>query len=140
MQKPTSVPTTNGEHPHEDDPAADNNFVHDASTQVPPQMHTSVNGGMPPQQVYVENMTPSNVGNLEAQFQTLGIQGDDGVTKVHNHQSSEGDTEHDELNDEGVEGEDDPLKLFVGQVRKWLFRFRKLGTANADHRLPIFAL
>ena len=54
MQKPTPPVATNGEkHPsQEEDPAADSNFVTDASTQVPPQMHT--NGGMPPQQVYAE--------------------------------------------------------------------------------------
>ena len=119
MQKP-AAPPTNGELPHEEDPAADsNNFVHDGTTQVPPQMHTNMNGGMPPQQVYVENIAPSNVAGLETQFQALGIQSEDGATKDNdnNHQNPEGDTEHGEGNDEGGEGEDDPLKLFVGQVR-----------------------
>lgn len=114
--KPANNPS-DGEHPHEDDPAADNNFVPDASTRVPPQMHTNMNGGMPPQQVYVEN----NVANLESQFQSLGM-GDDGTGKgLDNSQNPEGDTEDEEgLEglDEGGEGEDDPLKLFVGQVPK----------------------
>lgn len=113
MQKPAATTTTKGELPHEEDPAADNNFVHDASTQVPPQMHTNMNG-MPPQQVYVENIAPTNVAGLETQFQTLGIQGEDGATEG----NPEGDVEHGEGNDEGGEGEDDPLKLFVGQVPK----------------------
>jgi hypothetical protein len=111
QQKPGVTPTTNGEHPHDEDPAADNNFVTDASTQVPPQMHTSMNGGMPPQQVYVEN----NMNGLETQFQSLGM-GDDGV-KGHDDSQDPEDTELDEVNDEVGEGEDDPLKLFVGQVR-----------------------
>lgn len=111
MQKPAATTTTKGELPHEEDPAADKNFVHDASTQVPPQMHTNMNG-MPPQQVYVENIAPTNVAGLETQFQTLGIQGEDGATEG----NPEGDVEHGEGNDEGGEGEDDPLKLFVGQV------------------------
>ena len=118
MQKPTTTPT-NGELPHDEDPAADSNFVHDASTQVPPQMHTNMNGSVPPQQVYVENMTPANVAGLETQFQALGIQGENrsNTKGPGNTQNPEGDTEHGEGNDEVGEGEDDPLKLFVGQVR-----------------------
>lgn len=121
MQK-TPPPTANGELSHEEDPAADN-FVHDASTQVPPQMHTNMNGGMPPQQVYVENnigQPPNTMAGLETQFQTLGMQQqDEGASNDHdnNHSPPEGSVEHDEGNDEGGEGEDDPLKLFVGQVR-----------------------
>lgn len=120
MQKPS--PPTNGDLPHEEDPAADN-FVHDASTQVPPQMHTNMNGGMPPQQVYVETMGQNNVAGLDTQFQALGIQGEEGIVITHdNNQLTEGDVEHDEGNDEGNDeggdGEDDPLKLFVGQVPK----------------------
>jgi len=120
MQKPAAPPTQNGEHPHEEDPAAENNFVVDASTQVPPHMHTNMNGNMPPQQVYVENMAQPNVAGLETQFQALGLQGEEGMANSHdnNHPPPEGDIEHSEGNDEGGDGEDDPLKLFVGQVPK----------------------
>ena len=112
MQKPNQNPQ-NGELPHDEDPAADNNFVHDASTQVTPQMH--INGNMPPQQVYVETMghhhvqPPNGVNGLETQFQALGIQP--------GHDDDNYGEEDTEGNDEGGEGEDDPLKLFVGQVR-----------------------
>ena len=113
MQKP-APPAANGELPHEEDPATDT-FVTDASTQVPPQMHNNMNGGMPPQQVYVETMEhhhvqpPNGVNGLETQFQALGIQP--------GHDDDNYGEEDTEGNDEGGEGEDDPLKLFVGQVR-----------------------
>ena len=121
MQKPTP-PVANGEQlPHEEDPASDSNFVTDASTQVPPQMHTN-GGGMPPQQVYVETTgppapgMPNDVSGLETQFQSLGIQQQQpGAGGVDNAGHGEGDDDIEDLEDEG--GEDDPLKLFVGQVR-----------------------
>jgi hypothetical protein len=110
MQKPSAAPA-NGEHqPHDEDPAADS-FVHDASTQVTPQMH--MNGTLPPQQVYVESMGPNKIAGLETQFQTLGIHGEDGNT----HDNRQDDDDVEDEDDEGGEGEDDPLKLFVGQVR-----------------------
>lgn len=126
MQKPSPPPANGEQLPHEEDPAADSNFVTDASTQVPPQMHTN-GGGMPPQQVYVETtgppaggpppVMPNDVSGLETQFQSLGIQ---------QHQpggggDNAGHGEGDELEDiEGEGGEDDPLKLFVGQVRNYI--------------------
>lgn len=127
MQKSTPA-ATNGEHPNEDEPAADsNNFVHDASPQVPAQIHANMNGSMPPQQVYVHGMDPNqvyapNVAGLETQFQSLEIQqpGDGGMMngqhQDHDH-NPEGEENGDD-NDEGEEGDDDPLKLFIGQVSK----------------------
>ncbi|CAB9505389.1 Elav-like family member [Seminavis robusta] len=121
MQQKPSAPNANGEMPHDDDPAADN-FVVDSSTKVAPQMHTNMNGNMPPQQVYVENnnmgpnMGPPKVAGLETQFQALGIHGEEGTIN-NNHEPREGEVEDSEGND-GAEGEDDPLKLFVGQVPK----------------------
>jgi len=129
MQQKPVPPTANGELPHEEDPAADS-YVHDASSQVPPKMHTHMNGSMPPQQVYVEtNMGPPNgVAGLENQFQSLGIQSENGgMVNGHDNNHHPGNTattadgENTELDEgddiEGGEGEDDPLKLFVGQVR-----------------------
>jgi hypothetical protein len=112
MQKP-EPPTGNGD-PRDEDPAADS-FVHDATSQVPPQMHSNMNGGMPPQQVYVDNMGQPNVAGLDTQFQALGIQPEEGINGQGHEHDPEEDIE-DEGNDEGGDGEDDPLKLFVGQV------------------------
>ena len=76
-----------------------------------PMNSTSVtNGGMPPQQVYVNTAMSHHhhMGDLDTQFQALGmndVSHQDGV---------------DEEDGTGVEGndEDEPVKLFVGQVRK----------------------
>jgi hypothetical protein len=87
--------------------------VHDASTQVTSQMH--MNGTMPPQQVYVESMGPNKVAGLETQFQSLGIHGDD--VNTHDNRQDDDDDIEDDDEDEGGDGEDDPLKLFIGQVR-----------------------
>lgn len=116
MQKPTPQ-TSNGEHqPHEEDPATDSdNFVHDSSSQVPPQIHHGNMNGMPPQQVYVSGVDP-NVAGLETQFQSLGMQHpSEGMMNGHHHHA-DGDFEQGEGNEDGEEGDDDPLKLFVGQV------------------------
>lgn len=143
--------------PHEgDDPAAEHYNVHEGQQQQqsqqqqqqppPPQsqqqqqqqgggapnaaqMHTNMNGNMPPQQVYVDNMhggnpqgstttNNSNVAALESQFQALGMPSGEGmvnggsvdVTKP----TAEGVDPEEEI--DGTDGEDDPLKLFVGQV------------------------
>lgn len=88
-------------------PSADGYIQHDASLHQVPTM--PMNGGMPPQQVYVNTMTNHGMTTgLEAQFQAVGI--DD----VHNvvQQEDEGDEGGDEGDDE-----DEPVKLFVGQVR-----------------------
>jgi hypothetical protein len=93
--------------------------------QHEPQMHHAMNGDsnrMPPQQVYVNGdieghssshmmMGPDMTG-LETQFQSLGFQPEAGG-KPHN--AGESDTAEED-NDE-TETEEDPVKLFVGQVR-----------------------
>jgi hypothetical protein len=88
-------------------PSADGYLQHESPMhQVTP---VPMNGGMPPQQVYVNNaMAHHAMGGLEAQFQSLGMNEvqDDG----HYHEGDE----------DGMEGneEDEPVKLFVGQVRE----------------------
>ena len=110
MQQKPAPPTSSAE-PQQDDPAVESNptkFVQDATNQVPPQMHHS-NSNMPPQQVYVSS---GEVTGLESQFQNMGIQQGVGAMNGHHHHA-EGEGEG---NEEGEEGDDDPLKLFVGQV------------------------
>ena len=87
----------------------------DGYIQNEPPIHTvppvQMNGGMPPQQVYVNTsmVHPHGMVGLETQFQTLGMnEVQDGV-----HHGGEGD----EHGQEG-HGEDEPVKLFVGQVRE----------------------
>jgi hypothetical protein len=79
-----------------------------------PPMHPGMpimNGNMPPQQVYVNTVMGHQhhaMMALENQFHSLGMaEGHDG-----SHLDMEGDD-----NDGGEGGEDDPVKLFVGQVR-----------------------
>jgi hypothetical protein len=88
-------------------PSADGYIQHEPPMQpVPP---VAMNGGMPPQQVYVNTaMAHHDMVGLESQFQSLGMHE---VQDVSHH-----DGEEDE---EGAEGntDEDPVKLFVGQVR-----------------------
>jgi hypothetical protein len=63
----------------------------------------------PPQQVYV--------GGLEQQFQALGFRQEESSTEPSSTQTTnQNEADADEYHEE--EGEDDPLKLFVGQVRR----------------------
>jgi hypothetical protein len=86
--------------------------------QQQPQMHSTMNGSrMPPQQVYVNggvvessHMGPVMAG-LETQFQSLGFQPEAGG-KPHAGESDTAEEDNDE-----TETEEDPVKLFVGQVR-----------------------
>jgi hypothetical protein len=89
-----------------------------------PQMYennNTMNGGrMPPQQVYVNGgsgvqeshhmMGPVMTG-IETQFQSLGFQPEAGG-KPHAGESDTAEEDNDE-----TETEEDPVKLFVGQVR-----------------------
>jgi hypothetical protein len=89
-------------------PSADG-YLHD------PQMHpvaaVAMNGGMPPQQVYVNTAMGHHHGMaaLEQHFQSFGMNG------VHDMGHHDHDCEDDD--NDGEDTEDDPVKLFVGQVR-----------------------
>jgi hypothetical protein len=92
-------------------PSADGYIQHEAPMHpVPPVV---MNGGMPPQQVYVNNaMAHHHMAGLETQFQSLGMSEVQDVS----HHDGEGDDTGEDGNDE-----DEPVKLFVGQVRKcWI--------------------
>ena len=77
------------------------------------QMHSvpavAMNGGMPPQQVYVNTaMGHHGMTGLETQFHALGMN--------EGHDLEDGDIE-DGMDNDDEDGEEDPVKLFVGQVR-----------------------
>ena len=89
-------------------PSADGYIQHEPTMEPGP--NSSMNGGMPPQQVYVHTaISHHHVGDLDTQFQSLGM---NEIQDVSNPDGGEGDAEG-EGNDE-----DEPLKLFVGQVRE----------------------
>lgn len=96
-------------------------FIQDGpvAPQILPAAENTMNGSiqMPPQQVYVQSAMPAPVhhdmAGLESQFQSLGMNATtpEGPPQTgENGQAEEGD------NDE-EESEENPVKLFVGQVR-----------------------
>ncbi len=118
--QPASVPQAqilaNGEHvdgPSHNHEAGDTFLDGDVQQQI----HPTMNGGtMPPQQVYVHDIvdnTHQNGLGLEAQFQSLGFSGDDVDLDDIEHL----DEDDISVDDDGEDDGDDPLKLFVGQVR-----------------------
>lgn len=89
-----------------DSPSADG-YMHES--QMHPVAAVAMNGGMPPQQVYVNTSMGHHHGipALEQQFQSLGMNEAQDV----GHHDGEGPDNDEE------DTEDDPVKLFVGQVR-----------------------
>lgn len=87
-------------------PSADGYIPHDVPMHgVPPMMN-----GMPPSQVYVHTaMAYHGMAGLDTQFHALGMSD---AHDSSNYEDSEG-------NDGTGDGsnEDDPVKLFIGQVR-----------------------
>jgi hypothetical protein len=85
-------------------PSADGYLQQEAPMHpVPPVV---MNGGMPPQQVYVNTaMVHHGMVGLETQFHALGMN------------EGQDDMLHDGEDGEEGNGEDEPVKLFVGQVR-----------------------
>ena len=105
QMKGEAVPPTVDE--KKESPSADGYLQHEVPMHpVPP---VPMNGGLPPQQVYVNTaMVHHGMPALETQFQALGM---NEVQDVHH--DGDGD-EGGEPGNVGVE----PVKLFVGQVRK----------------------
>jgi hypothetical protein len=92
---------------------------------------------------------PAMIAGLEQQFSQLVMQehhalhhpgfAQAGTSNASNHDSSENNTPSDENNgEEGDDSEDDPLKLFVGQVSSsdFLAKFG-LGKLTSSRMLPI---
>jgi len=90
-----------------DSPSADG-YVNGEMAPTQPMPPMPVNGGMPPQQVYVNTaMGYPGMAALENQFHSMGM------SDMH----SAGPPESSEGDGENYEGER-PVKLFVGQVRQ----------------------
>lgn len=91
-----------------DSPSADG-YVNNEMAPMQPMPPMPVNGGMPPQQVYVNTaMGYHGMAALENQFHSLGM------NDMH---SAAGPPESSEGDGEDYNGER-PVKLFVGQVRQ----------------------
>ena len=110
---PTTVPATESAEP----------YGHESGS-LPHQMHAPVNGSMPPQQVYVSSvvpgMPPASITGLENQFQSLGFKQEDSSGHATDQLTNSGpNSEANNLEEnDAEEPEEDPVKLFVGQVRQ----------------------
>lgn len=129
MQQPTNAATElhggveHGENV-DDDKVAEISFEH----QMPPHpMHHHINGGLLSQQVYVNHPSMAHPGMtvLETQFQSLGFRQEEGTASSTEPSSTQTNPNVDEEDHEGDDGEDDPVKLFVGQVRSSLTVFKR---------------
>lgn len=123
MEDPTQppAPLTNGNHGGPKDPENGTNYG--VNLQVHGQiLHNGGTPSMPPQQVYINNgMPPPDMVGLENQLRTMSM--------GHPSEQPRGPEEglNDEYDDDGDNDEEtsdeDPLKLFVGQVRHKLCSF-----------------
>lgn len=89
------------------------------------EIHPNMNGNMPPQQVYVHpGMGHPGMTGLESQFQALGFRQEE-ASSTEPSSTQTNPNADDEDDHEGDDGEDDPLKLFVGQVSAANENFQK---------------
>lgn len=115
----STAPISNGSHVVPQSLETDAKYQQQENNNVlPPQ---PMNGTMPPQQVYVnapiDTGPHQDVGSLEAQFQSLGVNAPaDGQGEGVNDEAGEGDND-------GEENDEEPVKLFVGQVRLQMQQF-----------------
>lgn len=95
-------------------------YAHE-SVEQSAQMYAHSNGVMPPPQVYVSagvpGVPPTGMTGLESDFQALGFKQEDssGTDQLTN---SGPNSENNLEEMEGEDSEEDPVKLFVGQVRQ----------------------
>jgi hypothetical protein len=139
MQQPTGLaPSSHEVSGNEEDarkcegrqplPASAGNVYSQESAQGTPQMLAPMNGTMPPQQVYVSaampGIPPAGISGLENQFQSLGFKqedsiGTDQLTNSGNNSETNNLEDHlEETENEGEESEEEPVKLFIGQVSR----------------------
>jgi hypothetical protein len=90
-------------------------------------MHAHMNGAMPPHQVYVSSavpgMPPAGIAGLENQFQSLGFKQEDssghGTDQLTNSGPNSETNNLEGMEEiEGEDAEEEPVKLFVGQVSR----------------------
>ena len=91
-----------------------------AATHHDPHLATAAYEGQPPSQVYV-NALGGQVGEMEQQFRQFGLRTDaaENNSNSENHNGAvTGDSSENTPEPNGSESEEDPVKLFVGQVRR----------------------
>jgi hypothetical protein len=102
-----------------------------------PQIHQPMNGDLPPpRQVYVSEvvggMAPPGIESLENQFQSLGLQQEQVMEPEHPGNTNENGEDLGSEDIEGEEHEEDPVKLFVGQVSiSYVIAFTFMGELGA---------
>jgi hypothetical protein len=105
----------------EDEVELEGNYGLENSQVKAPQIHQPMNGDHPPpRQVYVSEvvggMAPPGMESLENQFQSLGLQQEQVMGPEHPGSTNENGEDLGSEDIEGEEHEEDPVKLFVGQV------------------------
>ena len=85
-----------------------------------PTHQPSIGATLPPQQVYVNpsggQVIDPSIGGLETQFHALGINPEEGGDQTSQSQQNGDSSGNASAENDGEETEDDPMKLFVGQV------------------------
>ena len=114
--------------PHATDP-----YAHESEVMPHHQMHDAMNGAMPPQQVYVSSvvpgMPPASITGLENQFQSLGFKQEDSSGHGTDQLTNSGpNSESNNLEEtDGEDTDEEPVKLFVGQVRTLMTKGESVG-------------
>ena len=125
MQQPTGVGAPQKDPSQEaDELHAAENYAAPVAAQIPQLVAPQRATGNPPQQrIYVNGalqmMGPEgSMGGLENQFQAMGFKQDESIGTDQLTMSGGNSETHvvDDTENEGDEPEEDPVKLFVGQV------------------------
>jgi len=92
----------------------------------------------PPSQVYVDNMgqhSGAMMGEMEQQFQQFGLHTIENIGGENHSAAAAGDSSENNTEHNGSEeAEEDPVKLFVGQVRQ---RNERLSLACSEHMMSL---
>lgn len=98
-----------------------NVYVPEPVHVLPPDL-AHLNGAIPPQQVYVSASMPplhhAELNGIASQFQGMGFKQEDsiGTDQLTNSGNNSENNNIEETENEGEEYEEEPVKLFVGQV------------------------
>jgi hypothetical protein len=120
-----------------DEVKLEGNYGLENSQVKTPQIHQPMNGDLPPpRQVYVSEvvggMAPPGIESLENQFQSLGLQQEQVMEPEHPGNTNENGEDLGSEDIEGEEHEEDPVKLFVGQVSiSYVIAFTFMGELGA---------
>lgn len=109
----------------EDSPFQHNGHVHSSKQMNSPDAQNGI-PSIPPQQVYVGSpVVPPDMSGLDNQFQAMGMSHVDHGEELEDHEGS------DEHADDG-DNDEDPMKLFVGQVRMKMIVAYYLKSSRRD--------